>query len=322
MRDAAQQPGSLARALEEARRRITELEAQLAEAQGQAPVVTVAGVPPVLVHALANAPGDGQVVRLGRGVIAVVGPGGSPGEVWDAITTASAPADPGPARRAAAGTPGAVRVFARALPAGLLALSVPDDSDGRDLILSAALPPGHRRRTLRMAHRASRLRPATVVAVAAGVVRFARRALGISRAHAGHAALAGASLTAVVAGAAFVLMPATSPAPSGTHGPPAAAVRHHRHARRFHQPPAAVRRRRDREGTQSDEPSPSPLPADTPSPSPPPPGLVPSVLAPVTSPVKSVLSSPLVSVSASPPASGQPGGVCLGVLVLGVCVAL
>lgn len=314
MRDAAQQPDELARL----RRRVAELEAQLADAQGQAaPLAAVEGVPAVLVHAVASAPQDGQVVRLERGVIAVVGPGGSPCEVWDAVTAAAVPADPGPARPAAAGSPGAVRVFARRLPAGLLALSVPDGSDGRDLILSAALPPGHRRRALRMAHRASRLRPAAVAAAVA--VRFAGRAVSVSRAHAGHAVIAGASLTAAAAGAAFVLTPATSPAPSlAPAPPPAATAHHHGRAHRFHQPPATLRRRRT--GTAADEPSPSPLPPGIPSPSPS--GLVPSVLAPVTSPVTSILRTPLVSVSASPSSSGNAGGVCAGVLILGVCVSL
>lgn len=320
MRDAAQQPDP-ARALEVARRRIAELEAQLAEAKGHAPLAAVEGVPAVLVHAVANAPEDGQVVRLERGVIAVVGPGGSPGEVWEAVTAAAVPANPGPARPAAAGAPGAVRVFARRLPPGLLALSVPDGSDGRDLILSAALPPGHRRRALRMAHRASRLRPAAVAAAVAA--RFAGRAVSVSRAHFGHAALAAGSLTAAAA-AAFVLLPATSPAPASPGAPAAAAgpghsardiapvTAHHQALGRRHLAPAPVTAR-------SRAASPAAQAAASPS------GLLPSLLPASASPsglVGSLLPSPPVSVSASPPSSGSAGGACPGVAVLGVCVPL
>jgi hypothetical protein len=305
VREHAQQPDP-ARELAAARARIAELEAQVAGLRGLAPVD---GVPAVLVHALANAPEDGQVVRLGDGVIAVVGPGGDPHEVWEAITAIAA----GPDRQGKCQA--ASRVFDHSQPDGLRAVSVLRPDKGRDLVLAEALPRVPRRLALRMALRASRPRP-VALAAAVAVVRFAGRAVSLSRAHAAHTALAAASLTAVV-GAAFVLLPATSPAPAGQVPPgtgTAAHARHHGRAARYHQPAATPPRRR--RGTVAGEPAPSPQPSADPS------GLLPSAVTSPTGLVRSALSSPPVSVSASPSSSGSGGSICVGVLVAGVCISL
>jgi hypothetical protein len=312
VREHAQQP-DLARELAEARAQIAELEAQMAALQGLAPTD---GVPPVLVHALANAPDDGQVVRLGDGVIAVAAPGGDPAEVAEAITAA---ATHPVSRVGGEGAPGAVRIFARRLPAGLRALSVPSGDGGRDLVLSAALPRAERRQVLRMVLRASRRRP-VMLAAAVAAARFAGRAVSVSRAHAGHAATAAAITAAAAVGAAFVLLPATSPAPAGQLPPrpgTAAHARHHGRAARYRQPAATGPRRRQR-GVVAGEPGPSPQPSADPAPS----GLVPSLVTSPTGLVRSLLSSPPVRVSASPSSSGSGGDVCVGVLVLGVCVPI